>query len=367
MHIAIVTGGYYGLSGVFTHARDLSRQLSKHGVYVTVLSPDVQESDSNERLQFVRIRDIRFVPQLVFYLTSLIFNHRRYKIDVIYCLDSIAFIIAVIFGKLWRVPTVFCFQASIFSPGREVDSSRLGVCIYKFTNRLAARAANAIVCVSEEMVRCARLAGADDNEITLISNLVDLEPFEKIRHVRKVNHSKQLVCLYVGALRPTKGVEFLIRAIPVVAQKVPEIRFILVGDGPERRKLEELARELDAESYLDFIGKLTWEQVLQYYERADIFILPSISDPMPLVIPEAMAAGLPVIGSRVDGIPEIIRDGYNGLLVEPKNSGTLANAIMRLLEDDRLLEECSRNALRTAEEFSWQKNIEKFEFIFMMV
>lgn len=360
MHIAIVTSGYYALSGAFTHVRDISRYLVKQGnISVTVLSPDVEEVDSMPELHFIRIRDIPFVPQLLFFFARLVGLHHRQKIDILYSVDSIGFIAAVAFGRFWRVPTVFNFQASIFSPGRELDYSVWEVALFKFTNRLAACAADRVICVSQEMVRCALYAGAREDKVTLISNLVDLEPFQSIRRARGTVPDEP-ICLYVGALRPVKGLQFLIRALSAVLRWVPRTRLVLVGDGPDREKLVGLAQDLGVLHCLDFVGRLAWIDVLPYYKQADIFVLPSLSDPKPLVVLEALAAGLPVVGSRVDGIPEMVKDGYNGLLVPTKNALALSEALVRLLNDRGLYERCSRNALQTVQKFSWEKNIRKF-------
>ena len=165
MHIAIVTGGYYGLSGVFTHARDLSRYLIRQaGISVTVLSSDVRETNTTQELRFVRIPGILFIPQLIFFFRKLIALHYRQGIDILYVVDSIALIAAVVFGRLRRVPTVFNFQASIFSPAREMGYSSWQVLLLKFTNRLAARAAGRVIRVSQEMVRCALYGGATEEQ-----------------------------------------------------------------------------------------------------------------------------------------------------------------------------------------------------------
>ncbi len=364
MHIAIITSGYYGASGVFTHARDLSCQLIKKGIDVTVLSRDVKDYIEDEHLRFIHIRDIPLVPQVIFYFWNLISLHYQHKLNIVYGLDSIAYIAAVVFGKLRKVPLIFNFQASIFSAKRELDYSLIETRIFRFANRLAARTSDRIIGVSQEMVRCAQYAGAKEENIVLIPNLVDLDSFRKIAEVRNKRINKEFICLYVGALRPVKGVEYLIKAIPSIQKVFNKTKFFIVGDGPNRNKLEKMTQELRLSNYVEFVGNISWEKVLNYYEMADIFILPSLSDPKPLVIPEAMAAGLAVIGTKVDGIPEFVQEGYNGLLVSPANSEMLARAIIRLLCDTSLRDIFSRNSLQTAKTFSWSENIRKFEELF---
>ena len=133
------------------------------------------------------------------------------------------------------------------------------------------------------------------------------------------------------ALLNAKGVEYLIEAWPTVLAGFPEARLVLVGDGPDRDKLTRMVGTRRIGSHVRFVGRVCWEEVLTHYQHADAFVLPSVSDPKPLVIPEAMAAGLPVVGTLVDGIPEFVQDGRNGLLVTPRDPEALADAIIRLL------------------------------------
>ena len=126
--------------------------------------------------------------------------------------------------------------------------------------------------------------------------------------------------------RRLKGLEFLIKALPIVLKYIPGARFVLVGDGSDRGKLIALAQNLGVLNYLRFVGKLPWTEVLPYYRQADLFVLPSVSNPKPLVAPEALAAGLPLVASRVDGIQEIVCDGENGLLVTPGDSDALGQS-----------------------------------------
>ena len=161
MHIAIVTGGDYGASGVFTHVRDLARQLAKRGIHVTVFSKDVKEGTETEPLHFVHIQDIRFVPQLVFYFGHLVAAHRRRRADRVYGVDSVAYVAAVLSAKLWRVPLVFNFQGSILSPQRELDYSSIQVWLFRVTNRLAAHASVRAIGVSQEMVRFSNQRGCN--------------------------------------------------------------------------------------------------------------------------------------------------------------------------------------------------------------
>lgn len=362
MHIAIVTGGYYGLSGSFTNARELSIYLSKNGKDVTVLSPDVKPEQSIDHLFFHSIRDLRFIPQNIFYFTALCQVHREKPINVILIYDSIAFFPAYFFAHFNRIPTVFSVQASIFSQGRNINYNFFATQVYKFTNRFVARRADKLICISKEMVRCFLYAGASEDNIFVVHNPIDLSYFEPVMK-KKINKT----CLYVGALTPVKGVEYLIHAIPQVLKQLPDARFLLIGDGSQRKLVEELILKYDVGKKVELLGYIPHNKLLPYYQQADLFVMPSLNEPQGIVALEAMACGLPVVASKVGGIPEMVQDGKNGILVPPAKPESLAEAIVNLFAHESLYQSYSKCALNTAYKFSWEQNINKYTEVFMSI
>jgi len=143
--------------------------------------------------------------------------------------------------------------------------------------------------------------------------------------------------LYIGRLEHVKGVEVLLRALPAVTAEVPDVHLDIVGDGPDRRRLEALANELVVNEWVTFRGWLQGKAVTNAYKNARVQAVPSIwPENLPTVVIEALAVGRPVVGSRVGGIPELIRDGVTGKIVEPGNSDDLAKALISLLKDPNL-------------------------------
>ncbi len=143
-----------------------------------------------------------------------------------------------------------------------------------------------------------------------------------------------LLALTVGRLTIQKGQVYLLRAIPRVLESFPNVVFALVGDGPLRAELEAEARQLGIERAVRFLG--TRADVPELLHLADLFILPSISEGMPVALLEAMMVGLPVVASRVEGVDEIIQDGQNGFSVPPGDAEALSQALVRLLGDAEL-------------------------------
>jgi glycosyltransferase involved in cell wall biosynthesis len=192
---------------------------------------------------------------------------------------------------------------------------------------------------------------------------------------------KPLTILFVGRLTPEKGIHDLIDAFALVSEQFPDSVLRIIGpdsrtpieyivDLADNPKLSEL-KKFYTKSYtqilreripahirvnVKFLGRLPHEQLTQYYSQADVLVNPSLSESFGMALVEAMERGIPVIGTKVGGIPEIIVPGETGFLVEPGNVQALANMIIRMFADDRLRKKLG-DAARTqaVQQFSWDR------------
>ena len=139
--------------------------------------------------------------------------------------------------------------------------------------------------------------------------------------------------VFVGRLAAVKGVRVLLDALAEVRRTRPGATLTLVGDGPERAGIEAHAAALELSEAVRFTGYLTQDEVAAELAAADLFVLPSFAEGVPVVLMEAMATGLPVIATRIAGIPELVEEGVSGLLVPPGDAVALAAAIGELLAD----------------------------------
>ena len=156
---------------------------------------------------------------------------------------------------------------------------------------------------------------------------------------RRLNH---IVC--VARLFPSKGQDVLIRAIALLVGEHPELRIEFIGDGPARDSYTQLARDLGVTTRCVFTGSLAHDEVQHRMRSATATILPSRSDNCPLVTIESLAVGTPVIGSRVGGIPEVVRDGIDGFLVPADDPQALAAKLSLILTNSGLLQRLRTNA-----------------------
>lgn len=172
--------------------------------------------------------------------------------------------------------------------------------------------------------------------------------------------------LSVGRLVAVKAFEDLIRACAVLRERGLEFRCVIVGDGPLRAELEALRCELDLEAQVAFAGTIPHERLPECYARSDLFVLASVSEGIPVVLMEAMACGLPVVATRIVGIPELVEEGVTGYLVQPGHPDRLASAILRLVElPDRGKGMGERGRARVIRSFDVGPNLEHLSQVFL--
>jgi len=140
----------------------------------------------------------------------------------------------------------------------------------------------------------------------------------------------------------------MLAALPEVAAAFPAVRYLLVGDGPHRPALEEQVRALGLDGRVLFAGAR--DDVARMLAAADLFVLPSLTEALPTVLAEAMAAGRPIVATTVGGIPEMVRHGEAALLVPPADPGALAAAVCRLLANPRQAAAMGRSGRRLVAE-----------------
>jgi colanic acid/amylovoran biosynthesis glycosyltransferase len=156
---------------------------------------------------------------------------------------------------------------------------------------------------------------------------VDPDAFEVKRHEGR---GGQL--LFVGRLAAVKGLQILLE----VLARLEGVTLDIAGDGPDLPLLQEKVRALNISSRVKFLGYQSQQQVRKLLKQADLFVTSSFAEGVPVVLMEAMAAGVPVVATRIAGIPELVRDGHSGLLVAPGDVNEMANAVDRLLADPEL-------------------------------
>ena len=193
-------------------------------------------------------------------------------------------------------------------------------------------------------------------KVKVVPHGVDISKFS----TTAMKKSKKIRLLFVGPLEERKGIKYLIEAFALVKNEHKNVELVLLGSGSQEKKLKELVNKLNLTEFVEFAGYIDgWSSdFVDYYNSSDIFVFPSLKEGFGMVIVEAMACGLPVISTNTSAIPEVVGDA--GILVEPRNSQALVNAIILLIEDEKLRNKLSeRGRKRVEENFTWEKVIER--------
>jgi glycosyltransferase involved in cell wall biosynthesis len=225
--------------------------------------------------------------------------------------------------------------------------------------RLAYGTAALVVANSQAAVRQLLAEGVSPRRIRLVPNGVDLPAFGAPRVKRELRR-----VVTVANLRPEKGLDTLLDAVPHVLAAHPEAEFVVAGDGPVAPALAAQARARGVADRVAFLGRC--DDVPALLAASDIFVLPSRSEALPNAVIEAMAAGLPVVASRVGGIPELITPGTNGQLVPPDDPRALSAAIVELMDHPSFAQALGQaSRARTEREFSFDRMVNRVTSLYL--
>ncbi len=211
-------------------------------------------------------------------------------------------------------------------------------------------------------------------KISTIYNGIDLENFEKtlfhfstqekskIRHQLFKSTNEEFIIITIATLHPRKGLKYLIEAYQQIQPDYPESKLMIIGEGPEKKRLEKQITKSKLQGKVLLLGQQ--DNIAKLLKSSDLFILPSIKEAFGLVLLEAMAAQLPIIASDVGGIPEIIQNHKNGELVEPANSKVLAEKMRQLMSNKALQEKIAFLGHHHVKNFSAKIMAKKTEEIY---
>jgi glycosyltransferase involved in cell wall biosynthesis len=276
---------------------------------------------------------------------------RERRIAVLHACDLYTNIFALPAAALAQVPLRIGSRRGIVAPNRTRGLLTLQRLAYVAAHRVVANSGAGANRLVEE--------GVPDWKVATIANGIDLEQFPQAPR-----RDRRRIITTVANLRPGKGHDVLLRAAARVLRRVPDACFQLVGDGPLRPELERLAVQLRISNNVIFTGHR--DDVPSILYNSDIFAFPSRMEAFPNGVIEAMAAGLPVVATKVGGIPELVEHERNGLLVGAGDDRALAIAILELIRRSTLADSLARTARRTVEmHYSFEQMVSEFESLYI--
>ena len=242
-----------------------------------------------------------------------------------------------------RIPVVVrchtpTFVLKDFAPAGSMGySTRLIIWMEKAAIRLADSLTAPSVDMAETIAQACNLLPGD---IQVVPNALDVDRFcpqERVEETQGQNRNRVTV-LHVGRMDPVKGVQVLAEAIPHVIKQTPNVHFVFIGKGKEySRKLSVFFKARGVSRHITILGLVNEKTLLDWYHRSDIAVVPTVNyESFSYTCAQAIAAGLPVVASRIGGIPETVIDGETGLLVPPGDVQQLVEALVRLIRDEPL-------------------------------
>lgn len=309
-----------------------------------------------------RLMPARVLKQLTTQLTiswHLLKSSRH--IDLIFWgIGAHVLIIPMILAKLMRKKTILF----IAFKSNEVLTREFGAQgfilpqIYKVLEGMSYALCHIIVVNSTELLEQPQLDKHKDKTFPLASPIrfIDTNLFKIVKPLKP--RAKRIG--YVGRLSEEKGVVNLIKAIPLVLGQQKELEFIIVGDGPQYKEIVEMVEEGNLSSVVKFTGWVSHAELPKHMNEMQLLIIPSLTEGLPTIALEAMACGTPVIATSVGGVPELIRDGETGFILEDNSPQTIAQGIIRVLSYPNL-DEVVRNAHTLIEkEYTHEATTERF-------
>lgn len=234
--------------------------------------------------------------------------------------------------------------------------------LHKRLTRFALKRADHVTATGLALASATLRYMPEREQVTVVPYGVDLERFSATNHQPR---DQQTVIGTVSRLSMEKGLDVLLKASALVISDHPDIKVVIAGDGPERAKLGRLTRDLDIEANVTFLGEIPHEGVPSALATFDVFAMPSRAEGFGVAAIEAAAMGIPVVGSDVHGIPDVVDHNETGLLVPPGDEQALGRAIARLADDVRLRKTMGDNALAlVTERYDWRENTAQMERIY---
>lgn len=297
-----------------------ARELDKIGIEYLTIPVAIQPLEAGKD----RFRILRCYRILFSFL-------REKKFDLIHTNGYFADILGVPLAKCLRIPHVATCHGFIDNDQNLKFYNRLDMLFLRFSRR--------VICVADDLKEKLIQSGISAHKISTLINAVSVPKYSsderlKIRETTRKNwgiSKTGFVLGYTGRLSEEKGLRFLFEAIGRLVEKDSELTVLLVGDGPQRTFLEAMAKDLDIQDHVVFAG--FQKDVTQFLPAFDAFVLPSLTEGTPMAMLEAMSFGVPVVATKVGGIPKVITHGKTGVMIAPSDVSGIVSAIIALQKD----------------------------------
>lgn len=299
--------------------------------------------DSGLRIENLQMRNFFDLPMAL----KLVKIIRKNNVDIVNCHNIRAFFYGGLISKLMGRKTVFTYH-TVYQDYYRKDYNKMIAFIAVNTNKILSLLSDVIVAVSANVAEYVKKTEKIPSyKIVVIHNGIEIaieeDKASELFSGIDVGENTKLIA-NIAELNPRKGQIYLIEAAAEIIKSYPEVRFLIVGDGPLLGVLKAKVQELKLTRHVIFTGFRN--DVNKILNDVDIFVLPSLNEGCPLALLEAMSFGVPSIATRVAGIPEIIKNDNSGLIVEPADKESLSAAVIKLLNNSKMASIMGREGKR---------------------
>jgi len=356
MKILIVSPYIYPQgSGVGRIVLSLAYKLAESGHQLIILTSGKKSQSFSNKYHLIKKRPLFYLFNTPFRLRlffDLILLNNKSKFDLILAFTPVPYFvdIAALVSKIFNLPFYIIYNT--FSLKREKRFFSIFTYIYcQFIEKYTLKSAKKIFIYNKKLEQT-DILNDFKKRLFYISIGCDRKLFNK--RLKSLDD----YLLYVGPLNKTqywKGINYLLKAMKIVKSNNSTIRLKIVGSGDKMQSYKKMTRKLEIGDRVEFLGYQTNNTLISFYQNCRFLVLPSYdqAELTPIVITEAFSCGKTVISTKAAGIPYLVTDGVDGLLVEPKNENALAQAIIKLWFDDELRQKLAGQAYLKSQSFSW--------------
>jgi glycosyltransferase involved in cell wall biosynthesis len=371
-NLTVVCGYFYPkVGGLETIAYTTAKMLHESGRYnVSIITSDY--ANTGKRKEVIDGMNVYRLP-IMFMLSNSPINPLWYfmmkdilkaeKTEILHTHSPVPFMadLAVFVAKMSKIPVVSTYHSGSMKKGSLIYDPIIYIYENYFLRRMF-KLADVVVTVHQAFM--SKNYPEFKNKTKFIPTGVDLNRFK----YSEINRETKIVS-FIGRVELSskwKGVDQLILAMKMVKDKVPDAKLMIVGGGDALDYYKKISIENEVESLVELVGPKFGDDLVDIYKKSRVIVLPSTSDSeaFSVTLVESMASGRPIIGTNIGGTPQVIKNGQNGILVEPKDSKALADSIVKVLADYDYSKKLGDNGYTIAKNFSWETQTLKYDQIF---
>lgn len=364
-------GFYPSIGGVANYVYYLSKELVKLRHDVTVVCANEPNTKKEEIMNRIKVKRLSYIgkivntnitPILPFELLKEDFDLIHTHLPTPWSADWSALI-----SKIKKKPLIVTYH-------NDITGSRIANYIAKFYNSTSLKFllnhAYKIIITQPNYIDSSPYLKSYKNKIEVIPNGVDVSKFKPIK-VDKRDKNTIFFLSLLDEFHRYKGLNYLSSALEIVKGEISDVKLIVGGEGKLMSEYKNMANSLGLKDNVEFHGFIPDEKIVEYYNKCNVFVLPSISSTQEgfgIVLLEALACETPVISTKIVGVAEDVKKNNAGIIVPPKNPEALANAIIRLLQDEDMAKKMGKNGRRLVEKkYTWKRVAEMTEKVYKAV